>query len=377
MIPRILPLILLFCLCLESSAQYKQGPFNTKRKKVAVQNFTLYLHLHDLAIEYSSKIEQKTDSLLKSPGATFHQGLFDFRIRSLQSLEHVLFRSDAVIAYLDSWVFAAQINQYMKTQEARDLLGFGHATMAKVFQEFEQEFPPTYEVLTGEDPSVLSARVAQFSMENPIVDNHLNRTSIIDDTAKWVGEDTIGLTRGLSTLTDLLRNFSDRLNYHAEFTPKLIEWNVESSIGNVLGMDSVGPVLVRSVTSLERITNTIDSIDHLVYSIMDTVLTDIDRQRWATLKFISSERIAIMEQLSLERQAILDGVTQEREAIERLIHQERQASFDQLEAIVTNTTYYSFDRVDGLVNRIFFKVLVLVGIIAVGIVLAAILFKKL
>ena len=374
---RIIPFIVLVCLVFDLQAQYKHGPFNTKRKKVIVQNYTLYLHLHDLAIEYSTKIEFKTDSLLKANNTTFHRGLFDFRIRTLQSLEHVLFRSDPVIAFLDSWVFAYQINNYLDTDQAKEYLGYGHPVMADLFQDFMEEFPPTYDALVEEDPSIMEARVNQFSTTHPIVDNHLIRTSIIDGTAQWVGDAKLGLTGGLYTITDLLRNMSDRLNYHAEFTPKMIEWNIESTLGSFLGTDSIGPLLEQSISSLAQITQTLDSIDHLIYSVTDTVLTDVERQRWETLHFIRAERNAIMKEVSLERETIMAQITEERKAIEQLISQERQASFDQLESMVVQTTDYSFDRVDGLVNRIFFKILILIGILAVGIVLAAVAYKKL
>lgn len=58
-------LIIVFCFA-EATAQSKKGLFGGKRKKVEVPNYTLFLQLHDLAIEYSSKLEYRTDSLLEA-----------------------------------------------------------------------------------------------------------------------------------------------------------------------------------------------------------------------------------------------------------------------------------------------------------------------
>lgn len=374
---RIIPLLIIICLCIDIQAQDKKGVFKKKRKKVGVENYTLYLELHDVAIEYSTKIDYKTDSLFNANNVAFHKGLFDFRIRSLQTLEHVLYRSDAVIAFLDSWVFGIQMVNYLNTPESREYLDFGHSTMLALFEEYINEFPEIYSDLLEADPELLEAQMVDFSTTNPISNHHLIRTSIIDGTAQWVGESKLGLTGGLYTITDLLRNMSDRLNYHAEFTPKMIEYNVESTVGEILGTDSIGPMLDRSLSSLLLISQTLDSIDVMVYSVADTLLADVDRQRRETLYFISSERKAVMEQISGERMAVLAHVTEERKAIEKLIREERQLSFDQLEAIITNTTDRSFDRIDDLANRIFFKVLILMAIIAIGLVLAAVAYKKL
>jgi hypothetical protein len=135
-------------------------------------------------------------------------------------------------------------------------------------------------------------------------------------------------------------------------------------------------MLERSVASLERLSYTVDSIDQLVYSITDTILSDINRQRWETLGFMSSERKAIVEQIANERRILIDQLVVERKAMISLISAERHAALDHIQSIAENTTAYSFDRVDDIVDRLFFRVLILAAIIAVGLVLAVVVYKK-
>ena len=73
---------------------------------------------------------------------------------------------------------------------------------------------------------------------------------------------------------------------------------------------------------------------------------------------------------------MIEQLVEERKALETLIREERQASFDQIQAIVEDTTDYSFDRIDDLIDRLFFRVLILITIIAVGLVLAVLVYKK-
>ncbi len=350
--------------------------FDTKRKKVEVPNYTLFLNLHDLALEYSSKIESKVDSLLHTGQLDYNNNIFDFRVRAIQTLQHVLYKSDPFIAYLDGWIYGFQMVAYLESPQGVKYLGPFQPSILALYLNYLVEWPELYTNLTGKSPDDLQAQIQTFAINFPINNNYLNRTSVIDETAHWVGEATIGFKSGVATLTDAMRNISDRLNYYTEFTPKLTQWYIEQSVRNMLGTDSLGPSLEKSVAALERMSYTVDSIDHLVYSITDTILTDVNRQRWETLRFMSAERKVILEQISSEREIVIEQLVEERKALENLIREERQASFDQIQAIVEDTTYYSFDRVDDIVDRLFFRLLILAVIIAVGLVLAVVVYKK-
>lgn len=372
--------VLLSFLILASSvlieAQIGHRLFNTKRKNVEVPNYTLFLNLHDLALEYSSKIESNVDSLLHTGQLDYNSNLFDFRVRAIQTLQHVLYKSDPIVAFFDGWIYGFQMIEYLESPLGIKYLGPFQPSTHELYLNYLAEWPELYSNLTGESPDDFQANIRTFALDFPINNNYLNRTSVIDEAAQWVGEASIGFKSGVATLTDALRNISDRINYYTEFSPKLTQWYIEQSVRNMLGTDSIGQYLEKSISALERMSYTVDSIDHLIYSITDTVLTDVDRQRWETLNFIRVERKAIMEQISLEREAVLEQITEERKALENLIREERQASFDQIQSIVEDTTDYSFDRVDDIVDRLFFRVLILMVVIAVGLVLAVVVYKK-
>jgi hypothetical protein len=286
-----------------------------------------------------------------------------------------VYKSDPLIAYFDGWIFGVQMIDYLESTNAKGYLGPYQFPMLELFEEYLSEWPEMYIQLTGESPTELQNNIVHFGVSNPITDHYLNRTSITDETAAWVGEASIGFKSGVATLTDALRNISDRLNYHAEFTPKLVEWNVQKSVARIIGTDSLG-IFIESLASLDRLAEAVDSIDQLVYSISDSVLTDIDRQRWETLGFISSERKAVLDQLSSERQILLEQLTQERIEVLLLIREEREQTMDHLEEIIENTTVYSFDRLDSIINGIFIKAVILAVIVAIGLVLAVVAYKK-
>ncbi len=350
--------------------------FDKKRKKVEVPNYTLFLNLHDLALEYSTKIESSVDSLLLTGQMDYNNNIFDFRIRAIQTLQHVLYKSDPLIAYFDGWVYGFQMVEYLESPLGTKYLGPFQPSLLVLFMDFLAEWPELHTNLTGENPDDMKTNIQVFALDFPINDNYLNRTSIIDAAAQWVGEANIGFKSGVSTLTDAIRNMSDRLNYYTEFSPKLTQWYIEQSVRSMLGTDSSSQYIERTVSSLERLSFRVDSMDQLIYASTDTILTDLNRQRWETLRFLSSERKAILEQMGSERAIVIEQLIQQRMALESLIREERQASFDQIQSIVEDTTDYSFDRVDDMIDRLFFRVLILIAIIAVGLVLAVVAYKK-
>ena len=372
---KFITLLLIIACCFADATAQSKKLFGSKRKNVEVPNYTLFLQLHDLAIEYSSKLEYKTDSLLRANNIAYDENIYEFRIRTLQSMQYVLYKSDPVIGFIDSWVYIAQMTNYLETPESKDHLSYSHTTFYSFFKEFGEEFPKIYQSLYG-DPSVMAARVDDFVSTYPIIDPHQNRTSITLTTAQWVGEARIGFKSGVATLTDAMRNISDRLNYNAEFTPKIVGWNIERNITRLMGTDSIGPILARSVSALDRITNQVDSIDYVLYGLTDSVFAEIDRQRRESLFYLSSERNEVMDRMSSERAVLVSQLVQERLAFEKLIQQEREASLIHVQEMIMDTTKYGFDRVDKLANQIFFKLLILVSILVAGMVLAVFLYKR-
>jgi len=371
---RFLPL-LLASLFLSASMQSQDGPFRKKRKKVSVPNYTLFLQLHEFAVEYATRIDNEVNKLQQVHKINAGHNVFDFRIRAVQTLQYALYRSDPVIGFLDSWVFSVQMINYLETPEAKEYLGVGHSAMKALFDDFSEEFPESYHSLY-EDPAIMLSQVESFASEHPISDPHLIRTSIIDETAQWVGEATIGFKSGIATVTDELRIISDRLNYYDEFTPKLVQWNLEQTLGTMIGTDSLGASLQNVIGMIERIVNTLDSLDHAVLSITDTVLTDVDRQRIETLRFMSSERIAIVNQLTAERKLLVNQLIQERLAIENLMQREREASLNHFEDIIRESTVYSFDRIDTLADRLFYRLLILGALMILGMIIVVVIYKK-
>lgn len=357
-------------------AQIGQKLFGKKRKKIEVHNYTLFLNLHDLALEYSAKVESKVDSLLSTGQLDYNGNIFDFRVRAIQSIQHVLYKSDPLIAYFDGWIFGFQMVEYIESPTAIQYLGPFQPSILVLFKDYLAEWPELHTTLTDESPKGLEAKIKSFADTYPIGDNYLNRTSVVDETALWVGETDIGFKSGVATLTDAMRNASDRFNYYTEFSPKLTQWHIEQSVRNILATDSIGPIINASISSLERLTKTIESYDQLVYSVIDTMLTDMDRQRWETLSFMRAERKAIMEQISLEREIVITQLIEEREILQNMITEERKASFDQIGEIAKDSIELSFDRVDDMVDQLFFRVLMLFSIMAIAIVLAVVIFKR-
>ena len=360
-----------------SEAQIGKRLFETRRKQVEVPNYTLFLNLDNMALRYSTRIESTVDSLLNTGQEDYLKNIFDFRIRAIQTMQHVLYKSDPLIAYFDGWIFGMQMVAYLESPLGVDYLGPFQPSMLVLFMDYLAEWPAMHISITGENPVELEARFTSFANNNPITDNYLKRNSVVLETAQWVGESSIGFKSGVSTLTDAMRNISDRVNYYTEFSPKLTQWYIVQSVRELMGPDSIGPIVENMVSSVERISYTVDSLDHLIYSFTDTLLTDVDRQRGETLNFLSSERKAVLQHISEERSFIINQLIEERKSLEKFVHQERQASFEHMDSIIAVATDRGFEQLNHMTDRIFWRAFILTLIIIAGLILALVIYKRL
>jgi hypothetical protein len=361
-----------------TQAQKREKVFKKKRKQVEISNYSLFLHLHDLSIEYATELEFKTDSLLQLKDAkTVSHNLFEFRSRSIQTLQHVLYKSDPIIAFFDGWAFCMQMEQFLETESAKEYLGNHLEVYQELFRRLAMEFPQIHTELTGNTPEKIVGDIQGFTQKYPIDDFHLNRTSVTDETAKWVGEAKIGFKSGVSTLTDALRSLSDRANYYTEFTPKLTQWYIEQTLQRYLGDDTLTNYLDRSVTVLESSANLIEMLPPYLLNTRDTILFDINRQRNETLDFIRAERSLVFGELKNEREIVLMAISKERESIEEMVSREREITLKQAEVIALNLTETSFQHIDQIIDKLFIRTLLLFTVMGILALIGVVLYKKL
>ncbi len=93
----------------------------------------------------------------------------------------------------------------------------------------------------------------------------------------------------------------------------------------------------------------------------------LDAQRGAFLAAIQQERIALSAYASSERQAIADTIAQERKAAFEALSLERAAALKEVDAISKRSVDAATERAHGVVDYVFWRVLVL---LAVGAVIA-------
>jgi hypothetical protein len=85
----------------------------------------------------------------------------------------------------------------------------------------------------------------------------------------------------------------------------------------------------------------------------------LDAQRGALLAAVEQQRIALSAYASSERQAISDTIAQERKAAFEALSLERAAALKEVDAISKRSLDAATERAHGVVDYVFWRVLVL------------------
>jgi hypothetical protein len=110
--------------------------------------------------------------------------------------------------------------------------------------------------------------------------------------------------------------------------------------------------------STNRITDVVEETPLLVEELQQSTLNNINNQRIATLQAVSQERIAILEAITAERIAILEDINKKRDkTLEILVEMTND--------VMSKSSFFATDIID----TIFWRTLILMAIIFVGLVL--------
>ncbi len=375
-IPVILLLCLSFCFTGTINAQSKKSKRlqEDQRKKFALSNYYISMNMNALLTGYSGLIERKLDSVAvteKSP--TIRSKQIFLKSTLLTSLAQASFHSDPLAAAIDSWSYSYQLIDYFGTKECNDIYGKACPEMEGVFRQLATNYENGLsEYLSAEDLDGLR----RFAANHPIRDEYLNRRSIIYEISEWISSNQLGLKTGLLSMTDLMRDLSNQLEYYSATLPKQTLWQMDMRLGE-LQPDSLLTLVGDMQRLLHASTILMEHTDEIIRDNRDTLLSGIDYQRKATLALMQREREAILDAMSLERQAVMDALHSEREEAQVFVDQQRQALIGDVNTLSNDMVSLSIASAKEMVDYVFFKLFILTGILGVVILLGIVAYKRL
>jgi hypothetical protein len=121
----------------------------------------------------------------------------------------------------------------------------------------------------------------------------------------------------------------------------------------------------RVVYSTERITKVLEESPELLRELHRSTMSDVNKQLLLTLSTVQGERAIV-----------LDALTAERVAIMQEIYQQRIETLDRIDSLAQNTINQSTLFAGDVIDKIFWRVLIILALVFVGGIVALKFMKK-
>jgi 3-methyladenine DNA glycosylase AlkD len=121
----------------------------------------------------------------------------------------------------------------------------------------------------------------------------------------------------------------------------------------------------RVVYSTERITQVLEESPELLKDLQQSTLAEVNRQLLVTLSTLSNERAIVLEALTAERVAIMQE-----------IYNQRIETLDRIDTLAYTTINQSTLFASDVIDKLFWRVLIILALVFVGGLVAIKFMKK-
>jgi len=332
----------------------------------------LRLRVHSFANRFEGVVEGAADIIMeKTDDPTIRRNALMWKMNSIPEAQQAAFHYDPLAGLIDIAALCGQMVQFLEPGGAgQDNFGEWQHVAIEAANYLLDEIWNIAESLTKSgDPAKAKKLIDDWVEENPIDDVVMVRKSTRSLSAKWATDTGRGAGAVIGGLNDTVSDLADRLTIYAASVPRQARWQAQMLVYDMLDeaeLENLGPTTESLADSIDRIASTIELTPDLVTrerartleeiaSLAQAVIDSIDLQRVATIDAVRTERIALLAALERERIAILEAISEE-----------RAATITEGGAVLGVLVEDSFDRAEGLIDQIFWRVTILLAAAAVA-----------
>ena len=330
----------------------------------------LGIRMSEFGKYFISKTEEASEEIrIQSEDITVKKNALKWRLNVIPAAIQSLSILDPVAAGIDIWALCAQQKHFFTDGNGKSLFGKYQYIAVDASTELMDEMEALANDFRDQKyRSNTSHEILDWTKENPIKDLNFHRRSTLDVFAKTIGSEQYSLGSTVGSIAIGVHDIRKQITLYTDLLPKQIKWQAEYELYNFLGDSLIEKSISkidRVILSTERISKVIDESPELVKEIQISTLVEMDKQRLETLSMISQERIAILEAVTMERIATLEQ-----------LHIERTESLDRIEEIASKTINQSSLFAADVIDKIFWRVLIILAVVFVGGLVTIRLLKK-
>ena len=293
-----------------------------------------------------------------------------WKINAIPVAQGSILSREPFAAFVDMSVFCVQMMEYFENGKGKNLFGDYQSIAIESSKLLWQNLMDIGNELVGPqgfDRGI--TMIKEFAKNNPIQSSYFNRKSTLPLMASIQSVEKVKLKALAESMATSVDELTNRMNIYTNLLPRQARWHAEYAINN-------------SVAQAE-LEQKFDSLSHLIERTVLLVESSpdiIDNQRIAMFKDLERERKIVLEAIRQERIAVLDLLQKEREIVFQYLNKEvtsqREASMEDLNNLSIQSINSSFDQLDSLADKFFWRTLILVLILVAGLIIGVILYKR-
>lgn len=320
-----LRILLLTAACVLCASACSLVSLKSPEKPLSTRDLNARILTREYSADFIAAVEQCADQIaLSEADPAIMRNALRWKISTTSQSQRAAQQLAPMMGVLDTWVFAAQMKEFLSPQHPGGALFGAHQESATaVAGEFAQSAESmARQLATPKEFQQFQKFVTDYTNEHPLQDLKFVRPSVVQ---LWVlkGGPDLRLVDSLGTIPEALADTSDRLRMLGETLPSQSMWRTELALQESgASSDNVRAALLRLDERLARMSAAAEAAPQLVHeavadvrrSVLD-VLNRLDASSAATIQALRIERAALSTTVSTERAALLSAADLQRKAI--------------------------------------------------------------
>jgi len=303
------------------------------------------VHLYEYLRWFGAEIVAAADDVrVTEKDPVVQESALRLKANAVSSMQVAVFQRDPLAALADAWALTAAMVRFFADGNGKDLFGGSQSRVLEALQGLEVEVEELAQGIVGKERvDAVRPEIQRFVRDNPIRDLSFGRRSAgLRASAVTAAAWGTSVTSAVAQIDETARELSDRLTIYAEQLPQIARWQ-----GEILLLQSEREFLTKPVTNIDDIDKRLGTIDDNFATVTGFVTSTpaiIAAERTLMLEALARERTTLLSEVDRQRVATLVSLTAEREAILAAIADLRGATFTDL----GTQTERSLDRMDKL-----------------------------
>ncbi len=336
----------------------------------------LRIRVYEAADRFGGTLENAADAIRSnSSDAAVRRRALLWKADGIPALYAAAFRPDPLAGGLDLLVLLAQMELDFTEGAGKTAFGAEQPIAVAAIRQMRAAGEQIAALVAPSPEQLLRRReqVETFARAHPIEGNFSGRATAVGELARFFDQEDLGALAVVGQAGDTLEDLTLRLGSYSTLLPKQIRWQGELFAGEIAGRESLRSTLddLEAVgRAARRAEAVLSDVPGTVGAATGPIGELLDAQRSELLAAIEQQREALSAFLTSERQAATDAIEQERRAAFEGLGKERAAALQEIDAISKRSVDAAAQRAHGLVDYVFWRVLILLAVSAI-IVLAA------